>query len=150
MLRPKAIACGDARAQTARIMPASVDLALWSPPYLVDKPYERDMDLRGWTTLTARAMAELRIRNRRRKPYWSWIDPDPRAWERNTTWRPKLSPKGITTMGGDDDRNDEPRKPRLTEWGKQVLAKTAAETGRAARSVRMPATPAPAGTTRLR
>ena len=99
----------------------------------------------GWEALTARAMAKLRIRKRRRKPSWSWIDPDPRAWERNTTWRRKLSAKGIATIGGDDDRDDKPRKPRVTEWGKQVLAKAAAATRRATRSVRMPAMPAPAG-----
>lgn len=50
-LLPNAIACGDAREQTARIEPETVDLALWSPPYLMDKPYERNLDLRSWTEL---------------------------------------------------------------------------------------------------
>ncbi len=50
-LLPNAIACGDAREQTARIQPETVDLALWSPPYLMDKPYERDLNLRSWTEL---------------------------------------------------------------------------------------------------
>ena len=50
-LRPNAIACGDARTQTARIAPGTVDLARWSPPYLVGKEYERDLTLAAWTTL---------------------------------------------------------------------------------------------------
>ena len=50
-LLPNAIACGDAREQTARIQPGTVDLALWSPPYLMDKPYERDLNLGSWTGL---------------------------------------------------------------------------------------------------
>ncbi|MCY4636044.1 MAG: DNA methyltransferase [Acidobacteria bacterium] len=50
-LLPNAIACGDAREHTARIPPESVDLALWSPPYLMDKPYERDLDITSWTEL---------------------------------------------------------------------------------------------------
>ena len=50
-LRPDAIARGNARAQTARIAPGSVDLALWSPPYLVGKSYERGLDLSSWTKL---------------------------------------------------------------------------------------------------
>ena len=50
-LRPNAIACGDARAQTARIASGAVDLALWSPPYLVGKDYERELTLAAWTAL---------------------------------------------------------------------------------------------------
>ncbi len=50
-LLPNAVVCGDARAQTARIPPATVDLALWSPPYLMNKPYERDLDITSWTEL---------------------------------------------------------------------------------------------------
>ena len=50
-LRPNAIACGDARTQTARIAPGTVDLALWSPPYLVGKDYEQGLTLAKWTAL---------------------------------------------------------------------------------------------------
>ncbi len=50
-LRPNAIACGDARAQTARIAPGTVDLALWSPPDLVGKDYEQGLTLAKWTAL---------------------------------------------------------------------------------------------------
>ena len=56
-LRPNAIACGDARAQTARIAPGTVDLALWSPPYLVGKKYERDLTLAAWTALIEKLFA---------------------------------------------------------------------------------------------
>ena len=56
-LLPNAIACGDAREQTARIPPGSVDLALWSPPYLMGKPYERDMNVRSWTGLMYELLA---------------------------------------------------------------------------------------------
>ena len=56
-LRPNAIACGDARAQTARIAPGTVDLALWSPPYLVGKNYERDLTLAAWTALIEKLFA---------------------------------------------------------------------------------------------
>ena len=56
-LLPNAIACGDAREQTARIRPGTVDLALWSPPYLMDKPYERDLSLRSWTELMYEVLA---------------------------------------------------------------------------------------------
>lgn len=50
-LLPNAIVVGDAREQTARIEPETVDLALWSPPYLMGKPYESDLDLQKWTAL---------------------------------------------------------------------------------------------------
>ena len=50
-LLPNAIACGDAREQTARIPPGTIDLALWSPPDLMGKPYERGLGLRSWTGL---------------------------------------------------------------------------------------------------
>jgi len=56
-LLPNAIACGDAREQTARIEPASVDLALWSPPYLMGKPYERGLTIRSWTELMYELLA---------------------------------------------------------------------------------------------
>ena len=56
-LLPNAIACGDAREQTARIRPGTVDLALWSPPYLMDKPYERGLNLRSWTGLMRELLA---------------------------------------------------------------------------------------------
>lgn len=56
-LLPNAIACGDAREQTARIGPGTVDLALWSPPYLMRKPYERDLSLRSWTGLMNELLA---------------------------------------------------------------------------------------------
>ena len=56
-LLPNAIACGDAREQTARIPPASVDLALWSPPYLTGKPYERGLSVRSWTGLMHELLA---------------------------------------------------------------------------------------------
>ena len=56
-LLPNAIACGDAREQSARIGPGTVDLALWSPPYLMGKPYERDLDLRSWTDLMRELLA---------------------------------------------------------------------------------------------
>ena len=56
-LLPNAIACGDAREQSARIGPKTVDLALWSPPYLMGKPYERDLDLRSWSGLIRELLA---------------------------------------------------------------------------------------------
>lgn len=56
-LLPNAIACGDAREQTARIAPGTVDLSLWSPPYLMDKPYERNLSLRSWTGLMHELLA---------------------------------------------------------------------------------------------
>ena len=56
-LLPNAIACGDAREQAARIPPGTVDLALWSPPYLMGKPYERDLSLRSWTELMYELLA---------------------------------------------------------------------------------------------
>ena len=56
-LLPNAIVCGDAREHTARIAPGTVDLALWSPPYLMGKPYERDHTLRSWTELMHKLLA---------------------------------------------------------------------------------------------
>ena len=56
-LLPNAIACGDAREQTARIEAGTVDLALWSPPYLMDKPYERGASLESWTELMRELLA---------------------------------------------------------------------------------------------
>ena len=56
-LLPNAIACGDAREQTARIQAGTVDLALWSPPYLMNKPYERGASLESWTRLMRELLA---------------------------------------------------------------------------------------------
>ena len=88
----------------------------------------------AWTVSRAIDRAEDRFEGIRRMtrgwwgrplaaaPQWAWIDPDPRAWDRTIRARRKVSPTGVTTISVKRDDDNEPRKPRLTEWGKRVLA----------------------------
>lgn len=97
-LLPNAIACGDAREQTARIQPETVDLALWSPPYLMDKPYERDLDVRSWTELMY-ALLALHARVLRPGAFAVVNIADMRTWP-DRTCRPGRTPRSAAARAG--------------------------------------------------
>ena len=59
------VVCADARSALAGLEPGSVDLAFWSPPYLVGKSYERDLTLCSWSALLEEV---LRLHGRLLKP----------------------------------------------------------------------------------
>ena len=50
-LQDNKIYCGDARVLLQRILPESVSLSFWSPPYFVGKSYEKDMSFEEWQSL---------------------------------------------------------------------------------------------------
>ena len=50
-LHPNRIHQGDARMLLAKVMPESVALSFWSPPYCVGKSYESHMDFQEWSIL---------------------------------------------------------------------------------------------------
>ena len=42
---------GDSRILLKRVKPESIALSVWSPPYFVGKPYEKDLSFEDWQTL---------------------------------------------------------------------------------------------------
>ena len=57
-VRTDTIVAGDAVETLRRLPPRSIDLAVWSPPYLTGKSYERDLSEAGWTELLHGVLAE--------------------------------------------------------------------------------------------
>ena len=45
------IVSGDAKSVLEELLPDSVDLSFWSPPYYVGKSYEKDLTFAGWQDL---------------------------------------------------------------------------------------------------
>ena len=56
-LAPNQVYLGDARALLALALPESVALSFWSPPYLVGKSYESELDFAAWTSLLRETIA---------------------------------------------------------------------------------------------
>ncbi len=56
-LRADAIHAGDAAELLTRIVPASVALSFWSPPYFVGKSYEADLTFEAWQQLLRTVIA---------------------------------------------------------------------------------------------
>ena len=50
-LSPDAIYHGDSRLLLRKIMPESIALSVWSPPYYVGKDYEKDLTFEEWKEL---------------------------------------------------------------------------------------------------
>jgi DNA modification methylase len=57
-LEPDSINHGDARERLTHIAPESVALSVWSPPYYVGKPYEKDLSYEGWQELLREVIAK--------------------------------------------------------------------------------------------
>ncbi len=55
---PDTIVAGDARTVLDRVIPGSVSLSFWSPPYFVGKSYEKDLRLEDWQALLAAVIAK--------------------------------------------------------------------------------------------
>src|SRR5574337_1014384 len=53
---PNNIYCGDARTLDQHILPESIALSVWSPPYHVGKEYERDQSYFDWRNLLRRTI----------------------------------------------------------------------------------------------
>src|SRR5690242_7262989 len=53
---PNNIYLGDARNLADNMMPDSVALSVWSPPYRVGKEYEKDMSFFDWKNLLRRTI----------------------------------------------------------------------------------------------
>lgn len=51
------IYCGDARLLLKKIIPNSVSLSIWSPPYFVGKSYEKDLSFEDWKNLLKQVIA---------------------------------------------------------------------------------------------
>ena len=56
-LEPNRIYCGDARELLKRVLPDSVSLSFWSPPYFVGKSYEKTWSFQEWQSLLAEVTA---------------------------------------------------------------------------------------------
>ena len=107
----------DVSACTGRRPPAQ---QAWTLARAMDRAEDRFNDARGLTRRWWRSAPNASAKWASAK--WAWIDPDPRAWDRTVRGRTKVSPTGINTISVKRGNDDKPRKPRLTEWGKRVLA----------------------------
>lgn len=56
-LAPNRIYCGDARELLKQVLPDSVALSFWSPPYFVGKSYESTLSFEDWQSLLAEVIA---------------------------------------------------------------------------------------------
>ena len=56
-LEPNLIHPGDARTLLKEMMPESVALSFWSPPYCLGKSYESHLNFREWATLLEQTIA---------------------------------------------------------------------------------------------
>ena len=108
------IVLGDARDVLRRLPDDSIDLSLWSPPYLVGKDYETDLSLREWTALVRCVLEELG-RVTRPGAFTVVNIGDPRAWP-----DPELrgfqfgNPERHLPVTADDVRRMQERHPGAT------------------------------------
>ena len=57
-IRANSIIDGDATTVLKQLPPEAIDLAVWSPPYLVGKSYETQLDADGWNDLLRTVLEE--------------------------------------------------------------------------------------------